>query len=138
VSSFLHRFRPGVPPPEADPLESLIAAFQDQLNASQVNISRVIEVSFTSSSAVRAAEIANAVASAYIADQLNAKFEANRMATSWLQERLRDLAQQALTADRAVSAYKSQNNIVSSDGRPIGEQQIAEFNSRLVAARERK
>jgi len=82
-----------------------------------------------------AAEIANAVASAYIADQLNAKFEANRMATSWLQERLRDLAQQALTADRAVSAYKSQNNIVSSDGRPIGEQQIAEFNSRLVAAR---
>ena len=84
---------------------------------------------------MRAAEIANAVASAYIADQLNAKFEANRMATSWLQERLRDLAQQALAADRAVSAYKSQNNIVSSDGKPIGDQQIAEFNSRLVAAR---
>ena len=135
LSSFLHRFRLGVSPPEADPLESLIAAFQDRLDASQVNMSRVVEVSFTSSSAVRAAEIANAVANAYIADQLNAKFEANRMATSWLQERLRDLSEQALTADRAVSAYKSQNNIVSSDGRLIGEQQIAEFNSRLIAAR---
>ena len=134
LSSFLHRSRP-LKDPEADPLESLIAAFQGRLKASQVNISRVVEVSFTSSNAMRAAEIANAVASAFIADQLNAKFEASRMATSWLQERLRDLAQQALAADRAVSAYKSENNIVSSDGRSIGEQQIAEFNSRLVAAR---
>ena len=134
LSSFLRRFRLQKDP-EADPLEGLIAAFQDRLKASQVDISRVIEVSFTSRNAMRAVEIANAVASAYIADQLNARFEANRMATSWLQERLRDLAEQALTADRAVSAYKSQNNIVSSDGKPIGEQQIAEFNSRLVGAR---
>ena len=134
LSSFLQRFRPRKDP-ESDPLESLIAAFQGRLTASRVDFSRVIEVSFTSSNAKRAAEIANAVASAYVADQLNAKFEANRMATSWLQERLRDLAQQALAADRAVSAYKSQNNIVSSDGKPIGDQQIFEFNSRLVAAR---
>jgi len=143
LSSFLHRFRLRVSPPlkdpEADPTsqasESLIAAFQGRLTASRVNLSRVIEVTFDSSNAMRAAEIANAVASAYIADQLNAKFEASRMATSWLQERLRDLAQQALTADRAVSAYKSQNNIVSSDGKPIGDQQVSELNSRLVAAR---
>jgi exopolysaccharide transport family protein len=143
LSSFLHWFRPRVShplkDPEADPTsqpsESLIAAFQNRLTASRLDLSRVIEVGFNSGSARRAAEIANAVAKAYIADQLNAKFEANRMATSWLQERLRDLAEQALTADRAVSAYKSQNNIVSSGGKPIGEQQIAEFNSRLVAAR---
>ena len=134
LSSFLQRFRPRKDL-ESDPLESLIAVFQGRLTASRVDFSRVIEVSFTSSNAKRAAEIANAVASAYVADQLNAKFEANRMATSWLQERLRDLAQQALAADRAVSAYKSQNNIVSSDGKPIGDQQIFEFNSRLVAAR---
>jgi len=117
------------------PSEDAIKTFQDRLSAYRVDYSNVIEVSFTSSSAKRAAEIANAAAKAYIADQLNAKFEANRTATSWLQERLRDLGEQALTAERAVSAYKSQNNIVSSGGKPIDEQQVTELNSRLMAAR---
>ena len=117
------------------PPEDVITAFQDRLSAYRVDFSNVIEISFNSSSAKRAAEIANAAAKAYIADQLNAKFEANRTATSWLQERLRDLGEQALTAERAVSAYKSQNNIVSSGGKPIDEQQVTELNSRLMAAR---
>jgi exopolysaccharide transport family protein len=117
------------------PSEAIIAAFQDRLSANRISYSNVIEISFSSRSAARAAEVANAVANAYIADQLNAKFEANRSATSWLQDRLRSLGDQALTAERAVSAYKSQNNIVSSGGRPIDEQQITDLNSRLVAAR---
>lgn len=113
----------------------LIAAFQDRLTANRVGFSNVIEINFNSSSAARAAEIANAIANAYINDQLNAKFEANRSATAWLQERLRDLGDQALTAERAVNAYKSQNNMVSSGGKPIDEQQVTDLNSRLVAAR---
>ncbi len=113
----------------------MIAEFLGRLSANRVGYSNVIEISYNSSSAKRAAEIANAIASAYIADQLNAKFEANRSATSWLQERLRDLGEQALTAERAVSAYKSQNNIVSSGGKRIDEQQITDLNSRLVATR---
>jgi len=118
-----------------EPAESVISAFQDKLSASRIGVSNVIEVSFNSSSAARAAEIANAIAKAYIADQLNAKFDANRSATSWLQERLHDLGEQALTADRAVNAYKSENNIVSSGGKSIDEEQVTDLNSRLVAAR---
>lgn len=115
--------------------DDVIAAFEHRLTAERVSVSNVIEIGFSSSSASRAAEIANAVAKAYLSDQLNAKFDANRTATSWLQDRLRDLGEQALTADRAVSAYKSQNNIVSPGGKPIDDQQISEINSRLVAAR---
>src|SRR6202140_2924556 len=66
------------------PPEDVIKAFQDRLSAYRVDFSNVIEVSFNSSSAKRAAEIANAAAKAYIADQLNAKCEANRTATSWM------------------------------------------------------
>lgn len=115
--------------------ETVIAAFQDRLSAQRVSVSDVIDISYNSRDATRAAEVANAVAKAYIDDQLNAKFEANRGATSWLQQRLNELGEQALRAERAVSAYKSQHNIVSSDGKPIDEQQITELNSRLVAAR---
>jgi succinoglycan biosynthesis transport protein ExoP len=143
MSSWSHRVRAWVSPPPKDQQsdapgqsgEDLIEAFLDRLSAKRIGLSNVIEISYNSSSPKRAAEIANAIASAYIADQLNAKFEANRSATSWLQERLRDLGEQALTAERAVSAYKSQNNIVSSGGKPIDEQQVTDLNSRLVAAR---
>lgn len=146
LSSLWHRLRAWASPrfegekPDAlntpgQPAEALIKAFEDRLSAVRVGLSNLIEVSFSSSSAGRAAEIANAAASAYIADQLNAKLEANRSATSWLQERLHELGEQALAADRAVNTYKSQNNIVSSGGKSIDEQQITDLSSRMVAAR---
>ena len=115
--------------------DAVIAAFQDRLSANRVGMSSILEISFNSSNAERAAEIANAVANAYITEQLNAKFEANRSATSWLQDRLRDLGDQALNAERAVNQYKSQNNIVSSEGKSIDEQQVTELNNRLMATR---
>jgi polysaccharide biosynthesis transport protein len=118
------------------PSEEMIEAFQERLLATRVNVSNVIDISFSWSNAVRAAEIANAIANAYITDQLNAKFEANKTALLWLQQRLEALGKQADDAERAVNAYKSQNNLVTStDGKPIDEQQIAELNSRLAAAR---
>ncbi len=117
------------------PSDGLVAEFEDRLSAIRIGYSNVIEISFNSSRPERAAEIANAVANAYITDQLNAKFDANRSATTWLQDRLRELGQQALTAERAVNVFKSQNNIVSSGGKPIDEQQVTDLNGRLVAAR---
>ena len=141
--SLWYRIRAWVSPPPEDrqseapnqPPEDVIKAFQDRLSVSRVEFSNIIEVSFNSSSAKRAAEIANAVAKAYIADQLNAKSESNRVATSWLQERLRDLDEQALRAERAVSAYQAKNDIVSSGGKRIDEQRVTDLNSRLMAAR---
>jgi polysaccharide biosynthesis transport protein len=117
------------------PMDGLVAAFDDRLSAIRLGSSTVIEISFNASRAERAAEIANAVANAYVTDQLNAKFDANRIATGWLQDRLKELGQQALTAERAVDAFKSQNNIVAAGGKLMDDQQVSELNSRLVAAR---
>ncbi len=115
--------------------DAIISAFEDRLSAVRVGMTKVIEISFNARSAVRAAEIANAVANTYISDQLSSKFEANRSATSWLQDRLRELGQQAETAERAVNVYKSEHNIVVSNGKPIDDQRITDLNSRLVAAK---
>ncbi|MGY4436165.1 uncharacterized protein involved in exopolysaccharide biosynthesis [Bradyrhizobium sp. F1.13.1] len=123
------------PDTKGEPSDALVDAFLSRLSTGRVGFSNVIEINFSSSNAARAAEIVNAVANTYVADQLNAKFDANRRATSWLQERLRDLGDQALAAQRAVDVYKAQNNIVSLDGKPIDERQITEINNRLAAAR---
>ncbi|MHB0768988.1 AAA family ATPase [Bradyrhizobium sp. 5.13L] len=121
-------------PSDAIP-DGVVDAFLSRLSALRVGYSTVIDISFSSRSSVRAAEIVNAIANTYVADQLNAKFDANRKATSWLQDRLRDLGDQALAAQRAVDVYKTQNNIVSLDGKPIDEQQITEINNRLALSR---
>lgn len=131
----------GVAPPDravAKPdelMDGLVAAFGSRLSAARLGFSTVIQIDYNASNAERAAQIANAVANAFITEQLNTKFDANRTATGWLQDRLKELGQQALTAERAVNAFKSQNNIVAAAGKSMDEQQVTELNSRLVAAR---
>ena len=95
----------------------------------------MIEIGARSRSAEKAAQIANAVATAYIDDQQEAKLQANRAASTWLQERLRQLQGQAAAAQRAIEAFKQQNNILSVDGKRIDEQNLTNLNERLVAAR---
>jgi polysaccharide biosynthesis transport protein len=115
--------------------DAIIAAFADRLTVKRLGVSYVIEVGFSSRSPQRAAEIANAVANAYIVDQLEARYQASRTATSWLQDRLRELTEQVSTAERAALAFKAKNDIVAADGKLMDEQQVADLNSRLVAAR---
>jgi exopolysaccharide transport family protein len=121
---------------EEFPLEDMIEVFQKSLSATRIDASNVIDIGFSWTSAPKAAEIANAIANAYIDDQLKARFEANKTAMLWLQQRLHALGEQAESAERAVNTYKSKNNIVTStEGKSIDEQKISELNSRLAAAR---
>lgn len=123
------------PQPKLDPTETAISALTDRLTINRVGWSRVIEIGARSRSAEKSAQIANAVATAYIDDQQEAKLQANRAASTWLHERLRQLREQAAAAERAKVVFKQQNNIVSTNGKRIDEQNLANLNERLVAAR---
>jgi polysaccharide biosynthesis transport protein len=114
---------------------STVGAFLGRLEIKRVGLSYVISVGYRSLSPDRAAQIANEVANAYIDDQLESKYEAARRAGTWLQVRLRELREQASTAERAVVAFKNKNDMVDAGGRTINEQQLAELNSELVLAR---
>ena len=123
--------------PKLDPMDELVDEFQSRLSATRVGMSNVIEVSFNYSNAQRAADITNTVARAYIDDQLKTKADAHRAATAWLHDRLQELGNDALNAERAVNDLKTKSNIVSADGKFMDEQQVSELNSRLVTARMR-
>jgi polysaccharide biosynthesis transport protein len=124
------------PQPKLDPTETAISALTDRLSINRVGWSRVIEIVARSRSPEKSAQIANAVATAYIDDQQESKVQANRAASTWLQERLRQLQQQAAAAERAKVEFKQQNNIVSADGKRIDEQNVANLNERALAARD--
>ena len=66
---------------------------------------------------------------AYIFDQLNAKYQANRRTGDWLQERLQALREQAAASERAVIEFKAKNNIVAAGGALMNEKQLSEMSS---------
>jgi succinoglycan biosynthesis transport protein ExoP len=112
-----------------------LRAFSTNLSAKRIGVTYVIDVSYRSARPERAAQIANAVAEAYINDQLDAKYQSARRAGNWLSERIQELKRQATTADKSIADFKSQNNIVDAGGRSIAEQQVAELNSQVLSAR---
>jgi polysaccharide biosynthesis transport protein len=131
-------FGHGAPQSQYELTRRAAEIFASRLSVRRVGFSYIIQIGFESLDPQRAADIANAVADAYVVDQLNAKFEATRRAGVWLQDRLRELRDQAATAERAVVEFKAKHNIVSTGGsdRPlVDQQQVAELNSQLVIAR---
>ena len=131
------RAKLGIAPPDAKitPMDELVEEFQTRLWAGRIGMSNVIEVGFNSSNAERAAAITNAVVKAYFDDQLQAKTDEHRTATAWLHDRLLELGNDALHAERAVNELNTKSNIVSADGKLMDEQQVTALNSRLVVAR---
>jgi succinoglycan biosynthesis transport protein ExoP len=126
---------PAEPSSEYTGTRKALQRFQNKLTVKRVGLSYVIEISYQSLSATRAAQIANAVAEAYIVDSLESKYQASRRAAVWLQDRMKELRSQASTAERAVADYKAQNNIVDAGGRLLSDQQLAEINSSMTVAR---
>jgi polysaccharide biosynthesis transport protein len=128
----------GTPRPQRSEFELMrqaVNVFDKDLDTSRVGLSYVLDIGFTSTDPDRAAQIANAVADAYIVDQLDAKFQANRRASNWLQDRVSGLRDQAAAAENAVVAFKQENNIVAAAGKLMSEQQVADLNTQLVLAR---
>src|SRR5476649_1307818 len=108
----------------------------DRLTVAAQGRSSALQLNFESSSASKASEIVNAVADAYVEDQLNAKFEATQKATQWLGERIEQLSGQVQAADAAVQQYKVENNITETvGGGSIVDQQLAQLNGQLITAR---
>src|SRR5262249_438486 len=122
---------------ETELTKRAIGAVKGRVSAKRVGLTYVIEVGFQSRSPDGAARIANAVVEAYIRDQLDAKLQATRRTTAWLQDQIANLKEKLLLADRAVEDFKEKNNMISADGRLVNEQQVAELSSQLVLAKKR-
>ena len=60
---------------------------QNHLNVRRVGVTYVLEIAYRSTDPEKAARIANAVADAYLLNQLETKYEATKRASVWLQER---------------------------------------------------
>lgn len=109
--------------------------FLQRLEVSQKGRSRVIKIEFTSESPKTAANVVNSLAELYVVEQLEAKFEATKRATAWLNERITDLRKQAKASDRAVEVYRKRSGLLASKGITLTSQQVSELSTQLILAR---
>lgn len=120
---------------QADAERLAVQQFDKNLRIKRVGTSYVMEVSFTADVAAKAARIANAVVDAYMVGELDARFDATKRASHWLQERINELRVQATDADAAVQRFKAANNIVDTGRGLLGDQQLGDTNAQIIAAR---
>jgi succinoglycan biosynthesis transport protein ExoP len=133
----LARLGLGSPEPtsDAERVGAALGAVLGGLEVRRIGQSYMMRIDFSSHSQEHAAKVAGAMIDAYIFDQLNSKYQANRRAGDWLQERLQALREQAAAAERAVVEFKAKNNIVAASGTLMNEKQLTEMSTQVAAAR---
>src|SRR5262249_36087039 len=96
----------------------------------------VLSISITSTDPAKAAQLANAVANAYVVNQLDARFESAKEASAWLSDRLVELRQQLRDSEEAVTKFRNEHGLIRTGPTiALNDQQLAELNSKLIAAR---
>jgi polysaccharide biosynthesis transport protein len=115
--------------------EAAVDAIEQNLKITRVS-SYVIDIIFRSRSPERAAQIANAVADAYLADRIESRYQSMQRTAAWLQDRLKELRDKQRNADQSVADFRTKNNIVgAANGETVKQDEL--INTQLVAARNR-
>lgn len=110
---------------EDDEFRRGMSAYYDRLGVRRLGQSYVLEISYSSVSASRAAEVANAVVDAYIAAKVDAKSNAAQRGADWLEIRLEELGRQANRAAAEVERFKAVEGIIEADtGGSLAQRQL--------------
>lgn len=123
--------------PSSPTLSSLINAVLGKLSTRQIGKSRAIAVSFQAEDPQLAASVVNTIANYYQYDQLEAKFEATRRASTWLADRLDELKDKVLSSERAVEDFRGQAGLTMGANAMMINQQITNASTELAAAKSR-
>ena len=127
---------PAAAKPTDEVLERIaVEEFVKRLTVEHAEVASVMNVSFLSDNAQKAANIANAIAKQYISTSMEVKSKSTKLATDVLRSQLTDLKRQALEADRALQDYMLTNGLeVSSDGSGNAKRLLV-LNEQLSIAR---
>ncbi len=117
-----------------DPEAVALANFDDAVRVRRIPASFVLELSVRSEDAEKAARLARDITETYFANREQARQEAAKRVSEGLAKRLDELGAEVNRAEKAVGAFKRQNNIAGATGQLVSEQQLEELTSQLTDA----
>jgi len=103
---------PSPPDPSMDAYRNSVKHFLDSVNISPVRRSNLVEVSFYSQDPKLAARVANQLASDYIDQNLQVKWDETVKASEWLSGQLVGLKAKLEKSEDALQAYAQANSIL--------------------------
>jgi succinoglycan biosynthesis transport protein ExoP len=120
---------------EYNPDSPLVSDFIARIKVNPIRNSRLVDVNFQAKDSVLAAKIVNALANAYIGQNLETKLRAVQDAVKWLHGRIEEERKRVEKAEQALLRYKEKHSIVtdfSSDVENITAQKLAQLNAQVV------
>lgn len=107
----------------------------NNLDVRQSGRSRVFSVSFTAERPSEAVHVANAVADAYVSQNLARKVGGTSRTSSYLETRLEDLERQLRSKEEEIKDYRAQNRLMALRGGSLSEMELAQLSSELINVR---
>lgn len=108
----------------------MISNVKSKVSVRNMQRSLAFAISFSSNDPKKAAVISDTLAEAYIFDQVNVKLEAATQASEWLSKRVATLKNQLEQAEKKVSLFRFETELIS-------EEQLKSLEIQLKTLRER-
>jgi succinoglycan biosynthesis transport protein ExoP len=128
------------PKEDGSPLETkkeilFINQFLSRLKIEPIRNSRLVKIHFDSNSPELSAQVANAVATTYVQQNLENRFITTEKAKEWLTGQLQDLKGKVERADEDLQKFGSKHDIISLDEKEnVTIQRLTELNEALTKA----
>ncbi len=117
-------------------LDAAASSLRRQVSVERVQFSYVLSVSVSSLDPAKAQRLANAMADAYLGEQLEARQDAAQRATTWLTGRLEELRGRVLETDAQIQKLKAESGLSDTGlGGNVTQQQLSDLSAQLNAAR---
>lgn len=124
----------GASPEDAAKARS-VEILQKRMKVTRQGTTFLVDINVSSIEPRKAAAIANAIAERYFEEQVRAKYEATKIAASWLNGQIEGLKSRVVASEQAVEDFRASNNLSVSQGVTVNDQQITDLNNKLIAAR---
>ncbi|MCK0206424.1 polysaccharide biosynthesis tyrosine autokinase [Starkeya koreensis] len=109
-----------------------VGRIQQNVEIRPITVSRLVDIEYTDPSSQRAAAIANAYADAYVASNLDKRFEASSYAKVFLEDQIKQLKLRLEESEKAMIAFaESEDMVETSDKTSIAENNLAAANAAL-------
>lgn len=117
--------------------EGVVNGYMKRLGVTPVRNTKLVKLTYQSTSPNKAALVANTIGEKYIESYLDAKLELTTKASTWLQERLQVLRATLDESEQRLIDFKQENGLVDVDGSVgrLNETQLLLLTTELSQAR---
>ena len=127
--------RTAVDPDGQGSINRAVGALRRAVSVSIQNGTYIFNIRVVTEDPKKSARIVNTLAKAYIADQIDVKFQATENATSWLSERVVELEAELAERQDQIKAMRSEMELVSEEGIELLNQRIRDLRDRIDRSR---